>query len=86
MTATFSKKQLQYLKYANKKVNLTEGSVSSGKTYITSVKSIQRFANLPKNYDKAIFGKTKDTVKRNILSTYEQILGPNCYKNIDGGI
>jgi len=84
--ATFSKKQLQYLKYANKKINLTEGSVSSGKTYITSVKSINRLASLPKNFDKAIFGKTKDTIKRNILSTYEQILGNNCYKNIEGGI
>jgi len=84
--ATFSRKQLQYLKYANKKINITEGSVRSGKTYITCVKSINRLANLPRNFDKAIFGKTKDTIKRNILSTYEQILGANCYKNIDGGI
>ena len=84
--ATFSRKQLDYLMYANKKINLTEGSVGSGKTYITAVKSINRLAALPKNLDKAIFGKTKDSIKRNVLSTYEQILGNNCYKNVDGGI
>lgn len=50
------------------------------------MKSLARLAELPRNRDKAILGKTRDTIKRNILSTYEQILGANCYKNIDGGI
>jgi PBSX family phage terminase large subunit len=84
---TYSLKRIQALKQADYGINIFEGAVRSGKTYDTCTKFLEKLDKERKsNVEHAIFGKTDLTIKRNIISTFEQIIGHKEIKQSTGFI
>lgn len=80
MFPAFSPKQKRFIKGATKKLNIAVGSVRSGKTVAATVAfllHVMRFVE-PKQF--AIFGKTRDTVRRNVIPLFKQYLGESSYE------
>lgn len=76
----FSDKQLHSIKYSNRRINIWEGSVRSGKT----IASIIRWFGYIKHskYDKFLMvGKTERTLKRNILDVIKDMCGSQFHYN-----
>jgi len=76
----FSDKQLHSIKYSNRRINIWEGSVRSGKT----IASIIRWLGYIKHsrYDKFLMvGKTERTLKRNILDVIKDMCGSQFHYN-----
>ncbi|MBE7053733.1 MAG: PBSX family phage terminase large subunit [Ruminococcaceae bacterium] len=79
----FSKKQKEFISvFKNgslKRINLLEGSVRSGKTYISLVVWSLYVATKPKDAIFFMAGKTLGTLKRNCLDLLESMLGKNVF-------
>lgn len=70
--APLSRKQRRFLARSNKRVNLCDGSVRSGKTYITLIRFLTFIADdCPKRGALVIVGKSRDSVYRNIFEPIE---------------
>lgn len=87
-----SKKQKQFLK-SRTRVQICSGAVRSSKTFVACMKFLQFFLAYTGNDDCAIFGKTEQTIKRNVISTFEKIFnilypnsGHKLIKYTDGGV
>ena len=71
-----SKKQIDYL-YGNARIDLTDGSVRSGKTWETCEKFVLKILETyNENVDRCIFGKTQETIERNVITTLRKQLDP----------
>lgn len=77
--APFSPKAIDFLKNADARLNILDGSVRSSKTVNCSVKWLEFMASGPKG-DLALFGKTAATLQRNVLNDIFDIVGPSNYK------
>lgn len=79
MTAVYSKRQLEVMrKWQNntlKRINLLQGSVRSGKTWISAVLWVFWVAGMPKNAGFIMCGKTLSSLKRNVLDLMCDIVG-----------
>lgn len=64
---------------ALKRINLLDGSVRSGKTYISLVLWALYVATMPKDGSYIMVGKTLTTLKRNCLDILESIAGSNAF-------
>lgn len=74
MTTKLSSKQKQALKEGTKRINLFEGCVRSGKTFVANTLFLEQMYSVP--YDKFLLtGKTKDTLKRNVTEDLIKIIG-----------
>lgn len=76
---TFSDKQIQLLKIFTsgnlKRINILEGSVRSGKTWISLVIWILWVSSMPKYCDFLMAAKTLSALKRNCLDLIEDLAG-----------
>lgn len=71
---TLSAKQLESFQDSNAKINIWEGAVRSGKTYVSLVRFLDEVANGPiGNY--VILTRTYDTFRRNVLQLLEELCG-----------
>lgn len=61
-----STKQISSLNQSNAKINIWQGAVRSGKTYVSLLRFLKEITNGPKG-DYAIVARTYDSFKRNIL-------------------
>jgi len=70
-----SAKQLLSFSESIAKINIWEGAVRSGKTYVSLVRFLEEISLSPKDQDFAILAKTFDTFRRNVLTLLEEIIG-----------
>ena len=69
-----SSKQLNSFQESNAKINIWEGAVRSGKTYVSLVRWLDEIVNGPKG-EYCMISRTYDTFRRNILTLLTQIIG-----------
>lgn len=74
MTSTLSEKQIYSLKDSNAKINIWQGSVRSGKTYISLWRFLDELINGPEG-EYAMISRTYDSFKRNILPQLIRMIG-----------
>ncbi|MCM8901315.1 PBSX family phage terminase large subunit [Caldicoprobacter algeriensis] len=75
----FSTKQKEFVRLANKKLNIAYGSVRTGKTIITTIAFLLHVVGFKQKQHFAIVGKTRDTVRRNVIPVIEQYLGKDSF-------
>lgn len=71
----FTPKQIQYLLYKDKRLNILQGSVRSGKTYVSLIKWAYRVRTAPKHKKFLMVGYTSDTLVRNVLAVLLEQFG-----------
>lgn len=76
-------KQARSIVEATARLNLWEGSVSSGKTVATLLKWVDRCAFGPDG-PFLMIGKTERTLKRNVLDPIQEIVGKRNYRLVQG--
>jgi len=80
----FSEKQIHSIKYSNKRLNMWEGAVRSGKTIASIVRWLGFVRYSP--HDKFLMaGRTERTLKRNILDVIKDICGHDFKYNVGMG-
>lgn len=70
-------KQIDFMLYDDKRINLLTGSVRSGKTYVSLLKFAVFVGSMPSNYEFIMAGKTLTSLKRNCLGLLEDLVGSN---------
>lgn len=80
MLPVFAPKQKTFIRRATKKLNIAVGSVRSGKTVAATVAFILHVLRFAEPRQFAIFGKTRDTVRRNVIPLFKQYLGESAYE------
>ena len=70
-------KQIDFMLYDDKRINLLTGSVRSGKTYVSLLKWAIFVASMPINCEFLMVGKTLTSLKRNCLGLLENLVGNN---------
>lgn len=70
-------KQLDFMLYEDKRINLLTGSVRSGKTYISLLKWAIFVGTMPENCEFLMTGKTITSLKRNCLGLLQDLVGSN---------
>jgi len=75
----FSHKQRTFIKQAKSKLNIAEGSVRTGKTIATTIAFLLHVISFRTKQHFAIVGKTRDTVRRNVIPVIEQYLGEDAF-------
>ena len=73
-------KQLEFLKYEDKRINLLTGSVRSGKTYVSLLKWAIFVGTMSDNVEFLMTGKTLTALKRNCLGLLQVLVGENNFK------
>jgi len=68
-------KQIDFMLYDDKRINLLTGSVRSGKTYVSLLKWAIFVASMPENCEFLMVGKTITSLKRNCLGLLEDLVG-----------
>lgn len=80
MSIAFTPKQKTFIKKATRKLNIAVGSVRSGKTVSATVAFLLHVVRFTEPKQFAIFGKTRDTVRRNVIPLFKQYLGESSYE------
>lgn len=75
----FSRKQLEVIMKANARINILDGPVRSGKTMASIVRWIEYLKSAPPG-DLLMSGKTKHTIRRNVLDDMFTLIGRDNYK------
>lgn len=70
-------KQLDFMLYEDKRINLLTGSVRSGKTYVSLLKWAIFVGSMPENSEFLMTGKTITSLKRNCLGLLQDLVGSN---------
>lgn len=78
----FSKKQLEYWKYANHRWNIKQGATRSGKTYLDYYLIPRRICSCTGSGLIVLLGNTRGTLNRNILEPMRNIWGKELIGNI----
>lgn len=68
-------KQLDFILYEDRRINLLTGSVRSGKTYISLLKWAIFVSQMPKECEFLMTGKTITSLKRNCLGLLQDLVG-----------
>lgn len=74
MTFPLSEKQLDSLKNSNAKINIWEGAVRSGKTYVSLWRFLKELTYGPPG-EYCIIARTYDSFKRNVFPQIERMIG-----------
>lgn len=74
----FSERQLDFIKNSTARICIADGAVRAGKTIACNVRFLTYLATGPKG-DLALFGRTRDTLQRNVLNTLFEIVGTKNY-------
>lgn len=72
-TVNISEKQREFLKTKMARINLLEGSVRSGKTWVSLVLWALFIASMPKDAEFLMVGKTLTTLRRNCLGLFREL-------------
>lgn len=80
MAAPISRKQEDFLRAEDRRINLLSGSVRSGKTYISLIKWALYVGSMPQHYEFVMCGKTLTALNRNCLILLEQLIGSNNFR------
>lgn len=75
----FSQKQKEFARKARKKLNIAYGSVRTGKTIITTIAFLLHVIGFKTKQHFAIVGKTRDTVRRNVIPIIKQYFGEDSF-------
>lgn len=70
---TISEKQKEFLRAGFSRINLLDGSVRSGKTWVSLVAWALFVASMPKNAEFLMTGKTLTTLRRNCLGLLQEL-------------
>ena len=70
-------KQIDFMLYDDKRINLLTGSVRSGKTYVSLLKWAIFVGSMPENSEFLMTGKTITSLKRNCLGLLQELVGDN---------
>ena len=70
-------KQLDFMLFDDKRINLLTGSVRSGKTYISLLKWAVFVGKMPESAEFLMTGKTLTSLKRNCLGLLQDLVGIN---------
>ena len=70
-------KQIDFMLYDDKRINLLTGSVRSGKTYVSLLKWAIFVGSMPENNEFLMTGKTVTSLKRNCLGLLQELVGDN---------
>ena len=70
-------KQIDFMLYDDKRINLLTGSVRSGKTYVSLLKWAVFVGSMPENCEFLMTGKTITSLKRNCLGLLQDLVGDN---------
>ena len=73
-------KQLDFMLFDDKRINLLTGSVRSGKTYVSLLKWAVFVGQMPITAEFIMVGKTLTALKRNCLGLLQDLVGPNNFK------
>lgn len=73
-------KQLDFMLFNDKRINLLTGSVRSGKTYVSLLKWAIFVGTMPDNVEFLMTGKTLTSLKRNCLGLLEDLVGSSNFK------
>lgn len=73
-------KQLDFMLYEDRRINLLTGSVRSGKTYISLLKWAIFVSQMPKECEFLMAGKTITSLKRNCLGLLQDLVGSKNFK------
>lgn len=68
-------KQIDFMLYEDRRINLLTGSVRSGKTYISLLKWAIFVGSMPENSEFLMIGKTLTALKRNCLGLLQDLVG-----------
>ncbi|MBZ4662779.1 MAG: phage terminase, large subunit, family [Caloramator sp.] len=71
----FSQKQKEFIKNANKKLNIAVGSIRTGKTVVAAIAFILHVLKFKESQNFVIVGKTRDTAKRNVVDVVQKYFG-----------
>ncbi|WP_027309416.1 PBSX family phage terminase large subunit, partial [Caloramator sp. ALD01] len=71
----FSQKQKEFIKNANKKLNIAVGSIRTGKTVVAAIAFILHVLKFKESQNFVIVGKTRDTAKRNVVDVIQKYFG-----------
>ena len=70
-------KQLDFMLYKDKRINLLSGSVRSGKTYVSLLKWAVFVGSMPEDSEFLMTGKTITSLDRNCLGLLKTLVGDN---------
>ena len=70
-------KQIDFMLYDDRRINLLTGSVRSGKTYVSLLKWALFVGSMPENCEFLMTGKTITSLKRNCLGLLQDLVGDN---------
>lgn len=70
-------KQVDFILYDDKTINLLSGAVRSGKTYVSLIKWSIFVASMPEDSEFLMTGKTITSLKRNCLGLLQDLVGDN---------
>lgn len=70
-------KQIDFMLYDDRRINLLTGSVRSGKTYVSLLKWAIFVGSMPENNEFLMTGKTITSLKRNCLGLLQELVGDN---------
>lgn len=70
-------KQIDFMLYDDKRINLLTGSVRSGKTYVSLLKWAVFVGSMPEDNEFLMTGKTLTSLKRNCLGLLQELVGDN---------
>ena len=80
----FTEKQKSFVRDViigdTKRINILEGSVRSGKTYVSLIAWLILLAQMPNENNYLMVGKTLTSLKRNCLSILDSIVPPKFFK------
>jgi len=68
-------KQLDFMLFEDRRINLLTGSVRSGKTYVSLLKWAIFVGTMPENAEFLMTGKTLTSLKRNCLGLLQDLVG-----------
>ena len=70
-------KQIDFMLFDDRRINLLSGSVRSGKTYVSLLKWAVFVGSMPENCEFLMTGKTITSLKRNCLGLLQDLVGDN---------
>lgn len=73
-------KQIEFMLYDDKRINLLTGSVRSGKTYVSLLKWAVFVGTMPMEAEFIMVGKTLTALKRNCLGLLQDLVGINNFR------
>jgi len=80
MITNLSPKQTEFLKESNARINIAEGAVRSGKSFVILLRFMEELLRGPEG-EYIVTGKSRDTCERNVVTPLQNLTGHLCAYN-----